>query len=165
VLANSDSDADQALKLKVRDSITAKAAGLFDVAGDEQDAIETARAHLPELQQAAEQRILSEGYNYPVEVEIVHMYFTTRTYDAGTLPAGMYDAVRVTIGEGKGHNWWCVVFPPICVATATDGAKKLDDVLNTKGQDIVEQPQKYEVRFKAVEIAEDVWHTVSGWFS
>jgi len=165
ILANSDSAADQALKLKVRDSVTAEAAGLFDAAQDRQDAIDVARAHLPELQQAAEQRIKAEGYDYPVKVEIVNMYFTTRVYDSGTLPAGMYDALRVIIGKGAGHNWWCVVFPPICVPAATKDAKTLDDVLSAKDAKIVTQPQKYEIRFKAVEVAESVWHTVSGWFS
>ena len=153
VLANSDSEADQALKLKVRDTIVETAAGLFDEIENETDALERAREQLTLLEGAAQQRVYDEGYDYTVRAELCEMYFTTRQYDTVTLPAGMYDALRVTIGEGKGHNWWCVVFPPMCVSTAVEHAE-LEDVLDEEQQDIVENSQKYEVRFKVVELFE-----------
>ena len=92
VLANSDSEGDQALKLRVRDTVTETAAGLFDTAGDAGEALEVAEDQLPALLAAAQQRVYDEGYDYPVNAELTRMYFTTRTYDTGTLPAGMYDA-------------------------------------------------------------------------
>lgn len=153
VLANSDSEADQALKLKVRDTIVETAAGLFDEIENETDALERAREQLTLLEGAAQQRVYDEGYDYTVRAELCEMYFTTRQYDTVTLPAGMYDALRVTIGEGAGHNWWCVVFPPMCVSTAVEHAE-LEDVLDEEQQDIVENSQKYEVRFKVVELFE-----------
>lgn len=163
VLANSDAEEDQALKLKVRDTIVETAANLFDTAADEAQALEQARECLPELEAAAQQRVYDEGYDYAVTVSIVHMYFTTRVYETVTLPAGMYDALRVTIGEGAGHNWWCVVFPPMCVSAATQAAE-LSDVLEPEQEEIVTQPKKYEVRFKIVEVIEDLGRRLDDWF-
>ena len=164
VLANSDSDADQALKLEVRDAVTKEAAGLFDGVATAADALQTAEAALPRLQSVAETAVRSAGYSYPVEVELCRMYFNTRTYDdAVTLPAGVYDALRVRIGEAAGHNWWCVVFPPLCVGAAAD-ASTLEDVLDGEQLAVVTGGKHYAVRFKVVEWWESLCHTVRGWF-
>lgn len=163
VLANSDSEEDQALKLKVRDTVIEKAAGLFDTAENAGDALALAEEKLPELEAAAQQRVYDEGYDYVVKAKLVHMYFTTRQYETVTLPAGMYDALRITIGEAEGKNWWCVVFPPMCVAAASEHAA-LSDVLDAQQEEIVTQPQKYEVRFKLVEIIESVGNQLREWF-
>lgn len=154
VLANSDSDADQALKLNVRDAVLAAADGLLDGVTDRAVAVELVSAALPRLQEAAAVCIKEHGYTYPVKVELTEMYFTTRTYDSGTLPAGRYRALRVTIGEGAGRNWWCVVYPPLCLSAAAEPAR-LDDVLGEQACEVVEQPQRYEVRFKVVEWLEE----------
>ena len=163
VLANSDSEEDQALKLLVRDAVTQAAAGLFDSADNVSDALEIARDRLPEIEAVAQQTVIDQGYDYEVDAYLTHMYFTTRVYDSGTLPAGMYDAVRITIGEGEGKNWWCVVFPPICVAAAGEH-KGLEDVLDQEQVEIVTQPEKYEVRFKLVELWEGMTHQFREWF-
>lgn len=163
VLANSDSEEDQALKLQVRDAVIHKAAGIFDGVRQETDAKQVAQAHLEELTRAAQQAVYDAGYDYPVAACLTRMYFDTREYDAGTLPAGMYDALRITIGEGQGKNWWCVAFPPLCVASATEHAAELSDVLTDTQQDIVQQPKKYEVRLKVVEWMEDIGHTLREW--
>ncbi len=147
ILANSDSTADQTVKLKVRDAVVAATAGW-----DPEDPVlarATAAEHLPRIQAVAEQAVAEAGYDYPVAVELTRMYFTTRQYGDVTLPAGMYDAVRVTLGEGKGQNWWCVVYPPLCVGAATEGTA----VLNDSGQAFV-SGDGYEVRFKVVEWVE-----------
>lgn len=163
VLANSDSEEDQALKLLVRDAVTEAAAGLFDSADNAADALEIARDRLPEIEAVAQQTVQEQGYQYKVHAYLTNMYFTTRVYDSGTLPAGMYDAVRITIGTGEGKNWWCVVFPPICVAAAGEH-KDLEDVLDQEQVEIVTQPEKYEVRFKLVELWEGLTHQLSQWF-
>lgn len=163
VLANSDTVEDQQLKLKVRDTVVETAAGLFDTAGNEGEALELAKAKLPEIEAAAQQRVYDEGYTYKVHAYIVHMYFTTRQYDTVTLPAGMYDALRITVGSGQGKNWWCVVFPPMCVSAASD-AEELGDVLDPDQEEIVTEPKKYEVRFKIVEIFEDIGNQFQKWF-
>ena len=113
ILANSDSAEDQALKLKVRDRILTESAGLLDNIKNKTDAQNAIKAAIPRLKTAAEDEIKKQGYHYPVNVEMTHMYFTTREYTTVTLPAGDYDSLRVTIGSAAGHNWWCVIFPPM----------------------------------------------------
>ena len=154
VLANSDSEEDQALKLQVRDRILLEAQGLIGKTGDKEAALRQLSAALPALQAAAEDEVFRQGYRYPVSLSITSMYFNTREYKTITLPAGNYDALRVTIGSGKGKNWWCIVFPPMCLAAAsgeTDAAAQLEAVLSPDELEIVENAGRYEVRFKLVE--------------
>lgn len=108
VVANSNSDEDQALKLKVRDAVL-KASEGYEVVTDEL---------LEKMEIAAEQCVTDEGYNYDVDVSLGEMWFDTREYEGFSLAAGMYDAVKVKIGSGEGKNWWCVVFPPLCAAVS-----------------------------------------------
>jgi stage II sporulation protein R len=154
ILANSDSDEDQALKLKVRDRLLSCSAGLLDGVEDRLEAERVTRDQLAFFQQEAQDEIYNQGYDYPVQVELTRMYFNTREYDTVTLPAGTYDALRVTIGAAEGHNWWCVMFPPMCLPAAEE-SRELGDVLNEEEMEIV-QGQGYEVRFKIVEIFENV---------
>lgn len=153
ILANSDSDEDQSLKLKVRDAVITAGAGILDGAADGESAQKQVREALPFLQQAAQQCVYDNGYTYEVQAQLTNMYFTTRTYDSGTFPAGYYDAVRFTIGEGQGKNWWCVMYPPLCVSAAMD-KDSLSDVLTDTQTDVVENGQRYQVRFKVVEWVE-----------
>ncbi len=164
VLANSDSEEDQALKLQVRDRILEESAGLFEHMEDKQETMEQAQEWLPDLQAAAEDEIKKQGYDYPVTVELTHLYFSTRQYDSVTMPAGDYDAVRVLIGTGEGQNWWCVMFPPLCLPVAQDH-KQLTDVLNASQMDIVQGGVKYEVKFKLVEWFEEIKAAVESWFA
>ena len=154
VLANSDSDEDQALKLRVRVAVLAAADGMLDGVDSTDAALQTMQTQLPRLRAAAQECVVQNGYDYPVSVEVCEMYFTTRTYDAGTLPAGRYNALRVTIGEGAGHNWWCVVYPPLCLSAAGRPAQ-LEDVLDEEACEAVEHAERYEVRFKVVEWLEE----------
>ena len=138
ILANSDSEEDQQLKLQVRDAVVAASAWLFDGTENESEALERARAQLPLLAKAARQVSAAAGAACVGASSLCNMYFTTRFYDgvnggeSVTLPAGMYDAVRIVIGEGAGRNWWCVVFPPFCVSAAqkSGDSATLDDVLD-----------------------------------
>ena len=118
VLANSDSQEDQALKLKVRDRVLEYSEGLFQNAQTREEAEALAAAHLQELCQAAQDEVYRQGYDYPVKAEITNMFFDTREYETVTLPAGCYDALRITIGEAEGHNWWCVLYPRFCFVDA-----------------------------------------------
>ncbi len=147
ILANSDSTEDQTLKLQVRDALTEAAAGWLDGAESSAEALTLAEEHLPRLQQVAEQTVAAAGADYPVAVELKELYFTTRQYDTVTLPAGLYDAVQVTLGAGKGQNWWCVVFPPFCAGAAAEPER----FLSPGQQEYVENGGRYEVRFKVVE--------------
>ena len=157
ILANSDSKQDQDLKIKVRDKILSESAQLFETASSKEQAEEQIRGKLGDIQAVAQKEVYQEGFQYPVKAELVNMYFTTRTYGNVTLPAGYYDAVRVTIGAANGHNWWCVLFPPLCIPAA-EGSTKLNDVLNSNQLGIVNgysQPD-YKIKFKVVEWYEDI---------
>lgn len=153
ILANSDSDADQTLKLKVRDAVIEAADGWLNTAQNEQDAQSMIRNKLPALQAVAQNTVYEEGYTYPVSAQLCDMYFNTRQYDTVTMPAGEYTAVRFTIGEGAGKNWWCVIYPPMCIRSAVKEIA-LADVLSDKQLSIVTGEQKFAVRFKIVEIFE-----------
>jgi stage II sporulation protein R len=154
ILANSDSAADQALKLKVRDQILAVSGDLFATTGDKAQAEETVKENLSRITQIAQQEVQQEGYTYQVTAHVVNMYFTTRTYGNVTLPAGYYDALRIEIGAAKGHNWWCVLFPPLCLPSA-QGKEKMDDVLSTGECGIVTNGgQSVVIKFKVVELYE-----------
>lgn len=155
VLANSDSEQDQALKLKVRDRILTESAGMLDNITNKSQAEASVKTKLPQLKIAAEDEVKKQGYDYPVNVELTNMYFTTREYDTVTLPAGQYDALRITIGEGKGHNWWCVIFPPMCLPAA-EKPEELNDVLNENQLQIVEGKGEFEVKFLTLEWYEQI---------
>ena len=120
VLANSDSQADQALKLTVRDRILEVAEPVLEDSSDREEARAALTAALPELEQAAEETIAAAGYDYSVTARLEETLFPTREYDGFALPAGEYLALRVVIGAGAGQNWWCVVFPPLCAAASAD---------------------------------------------
>lgn len=157
ILANSDSKADQQLKLNIRDKILEKSQELFVTASNKEQAEKNAREKLPEIIKTAQDEVNREGYKYKVNARLVNMYFTTRTYGKLTLPAGYYDAVRITIGEAKGHNWWCVLFPSLCIP-ACEGQQnhKLSDVLTPGEVNIVENSDKPDItiKFKTVEVFE-----------
>lgn len=156
VIANSDSEADQALKLKVRDAVLAEGREIFDGSVTADDAKAKILPQTQRLRNAALRVIENEGFEYDVKITVEKEYFNTRTYDNSvTLPAGYYTAVKVIIGEGKGHNWWCVMFPPMCLPAATKECE-LSDVLEKSETEIVEGGSKYKLKFKIVEIYEKI---------
>ncbi len=155
ILANSDSEQDQALKLQVRDAVLEAAAGWLDGAADTAEAFAIAQQKLSALERVAQQTVADAGYAYSVKAELTTMYFTTRQYDAVTLPAGMYEAVRFTIGHGEGKNWWCVVYPPLCAGAAVE-RQTLEDVLDSEQVGVVTGGERFRVRFKVVEWVEQI---------
>ena len=118
VVANSDSSADQAVKLHVRDAVLAAARQALQGAGDPQQAIAQA---LPQLEAAANAALAAQGSRDTASVSFRRELFPTREYDTFSLPSGVYRSLRVTIGAGGGHNWWCVIFPSLCVPATADG--------------------------------------------
>lgn len=155
VIANSDSAIDQNLKLKVRDELLERGSEIFDGSVNVENAVEKLSPKLPELEKIAEETVREYGFAYDVKVVIDVDYFPTKTYDYVTLPAGDYLALKVIIGSGKGHNWWCVMFPPMCLGAA-DAGEEIDDVLNEKEFKLVTKNPKYEPRFKILEIYESI---------
>ena len=145
VVANSDSAEDQALKLKVRDAVVEKLQDTMERFPTMEEARGYLQTHLPELQEFVNQVIRDLGFADTAEVSLDRESFDTREYDTFTLPAGFYEALRITIGEGQGKNWWCVVFPALCVGTTSQefadtavGAGFSDNLTQTLQDD---QPQ------------------------
>lgn len=153
IIANSDSEEDQAVKLLVRDKILEESSELFAGETELKAAEKKAEDNLNEFCKTAK-RVLSEnGFSYNVSAEIGDSYFETREYEDFTLPAGNYRSLIINLGAAKGKNWWCVIFPAVCIPAADAGLS--DSAHNTSAQ-IAEHPQKYVMRFKTVEIYEDL---------
>ncbi len=150
ILANSDSAEDQNLKLAVRDEVSKYCSSLFADVSEKSRAKKIISQHMNEIVEIARKEVYNKGYDYDVKGELVNMYFTNRTYENITLPAGFYDAVRITVGSGNGHNWWCVMFPPICVG-ACDKIGELSDVLDPDEVNMVSD-NKYCCKFKIYEV-------------
>ena len=158
VIANSDSTEDQQLKLKVRDAVLSAGKEVFDGSITSKDAQEKITPYIDYLENVALDTINNEGFDYSVKITVADEYFNTRTYDKSvTLPAGFYTAVKVIIGEGEGQNWWCVMFPPMCLPTATAECE-ISDVLNDDETEIVMNTEKYKFRFKLIEIFEEIFN-------
>ncbi len=155
VIANSDSAEDQALKLKVRDALLEQSGEIFQNEKAKDGAEKAACKNLGLLLKTAEKTIHENGMDYPVSVSVGKSRFPTRVYENITLPAGEYDALRVVIGEGKGKNWWCVMFPALCLPAA-EKEKELSDVLSPGGQALVQSKPKYEIRFWLIEKIEEL---------
>lgn len=153
ILANSDSEEDQALKLRVRDRVLERATELLEQTGDRREAADVLQSHLPELERIAAEEISDCGYEYDVTAEVANTMFPTKEYDGFTLPAGEYLALRIIIGEGNGHNWWCVVFPPLCTTAAADvPASALAAGFDEEEVALVtEENEGYVMKFKAME--------------
>lgn len=152
ILANSDSDDDQQLKLCVRDRILEETGDLFLSAVTYEEAVAITDSLLPEIISIAEDEIEKQGYSYDVKAQLGYTFFDTRHYDEYTLPAGNYLALNVTIGEGKGHNWWCVMFPSICLSSSV----ALDDKLDSDEIEVITDYSGYKVEFKLVEWYEKI---------
>ncbi len=140
VIANSDDPADQALKLAVKDEIVQFMKQEFINTSDAAEAKALAQKDLPRIKAIAEQKIQASGYNYPVEIYVGEYDFPTKSYGNMVFPSGKYQAVRVIIGEGQGKNWWCVLFPPLCLVSSSDQGMSLNS------------PQEAQVTFKCLEL-------------
>lgn len=155
VIANSDSEADQALKLKVRDSVLETARGYLEDAETKRQAQMAVLQNLDKIEEAAQATVFENGFDYSVKVEVGKSRFPTKTYEQFTLPAGVYDAVRVIIGSGNGKNWWCVMFPSLCLPAAKKD-NEVQDVFSKEALKVITANPKYEIRFWVVEKIEQV---------
>ena len=150
VVANSNSEADQAVKLQVRDAVLREAARWYGDAENLEQANFAVCTHLQSLTKAANEALRENGFPMNAKAQVTDMYFPTRWYDGIALPAGTYRTLRVTIGEGKGKNWWCVLYPPLCLPAC--GGQALSEVLTESQIEILESAEEYEFRFAALEL-------------
>lgn len=148
VIANSDKEEDQVLKLKVRDEVLRMETELWKTAENKTQAMCIVKEHIKEIEDIAQGIVTENGYSYPVNATLTNCYFPTREYENFTLPAGNYDALRITIGKANGKNWWCVLFPEICLGAAAD----FGGVLSEESENIVSNPADFKVEFKVVEV-------------
>jgi len=155
VIANSDSDSDQALKLKVKDKLVERLAPLLNKASSINEARSIITDNEDLIQKIAKETINKNGYNYPVSVSLENCYFPLKLYGEYSFPPGYYEALRVRIGEAKGKNWWCVMFPPLCfvddtysvVDSKTD--QKLKHLLTKEEYDsLIENKVPVKIKFK-----------------
>lgn len=133
ILANSDSGEDQALKYALRDYLSSDMQYVFEGCQSAEQAKNAAKEHLPELTRSAQQFIYDSGFDYPVTASVERVFFTTRRYGSLVVPAGEYDALRILIGEGEGQNWWCVMFPPLCLGAVEEYMTKDEELVLFKG--------------------------------
>lgn len=152
ILANSDSQEDQQLKLRVRDKILQESEEMFSSCSSVEEAINISRESIDKLKNISRQVIAYYNYDYDVRAYVTKEYFETREYDNFTLPAGIYDCLKIEIGQGKGHNWWCVMYPSVCISGCTDD---FDSTLTEDEKQLIES-DNYVIKFKVVEIYEKI---------
>ncbi len=161
VIANSDSEDDQALKYKVRDRILEKVSALTADATDITDARAIIRRNLDALAETAQNEISANGYTYNAEASLENVFFPTRDYGSFALPAGEYESLRIIIGEGVGKNWWCVLFPPLCISAAeaeVEISAKAAGLSDDEIALITSDKTSYKFKFKIIEIVEKLIH-------
>ena len=159
VIANSNTNEDQSLKLKVRDSLIEYMNNICSNCSTKEESISIAKSHQSNFQKIAEETIRENGFNYSVKIKIDNFYFPTKNYGDITLPAGLYDALRVEIGEVKGENWWCVMFPSLCFIDISSGIvddeakESLEDNLEEESYAIISDNHKpnIKIKFKLIE--------------
>ena len=158
ILANSNSEIDQEVKLKVRDALLETNASILSDSVTKENAKEHFESSKDILLKTAKKTLKENGFNYNVKITLQEEYFNTRSYGNLTFPAGQYTALKIVLGEGEGKNWWCVMFPPLCVPAA-DGLETNEttaDYLTKSGEKIVNGGEKYIVKFKFLEIYEEL---------
>ena len=154
VIANSDSDEDQALKLTVRDALLNYMNQICSDCSSKEEAISIAERHKEDFQKIAEKTISHNGFNYSVKINMNNCYFPTKNYGDISLPAGFYDALRVEIGQAKGQNWWCVMFPSLCFIDISSGIvddeakENLEENLEKESYTIISDNKKSNFKFK-----------------
>lgn len=155
--ANSDSEEDQRIKLELRDRLLERYGAELSDSGSLGEAERRVAELLPEIEEDCRLFLEERGVEYGARAELAETYFTTREYGEVTLPAGTYTALRVTLGSGEGRNWWCVMFPPLCLPAVTES----DNEENGDGADILsdfrtDRPQKVKVKFALYEMLKEL---------
>ena len=152
ILASSDSQKDQELKLAVRDRLLAEYGEPLKRGGSYAEAEALVQAMLPEIESSVNKWIAELGFDYGAKAALTVEWYETREYEGFTLPAGYYTSLRIIIGEGEGQNWWCVMYPPMCMEMACESAPADDGVIDyTKEEIALITSGKYNVKFKILE--------------
>lgn len=154
ILANSDSKEDQTLKYDLRDYMLTEFSEVFGSCESFDKSVYVANERRAEIEEKANEFVHSKGYDYNVKCEVAKTYFTTRKYENVTLPAGEYTAVRLLIGNAGGRNWWCVMFPPLCLPAA-------GEFFTEEESKRVEESRDYEIKFAVFEALQGLFGTAN----
>lgn len=168
VIANSDSDEDQKLKLKVRDNVISYLQPKLAKSNSIEESEKIIKSEYDNLKKISEDTIHTNGYDYGVTVGIVHSNFPTKQYSNVVLPAGEYKALKIIIGNGEGKNWWCVMFPPLCFVDDQKGIidkktdEKLKQILTEEEYKLITQKSKNDankvkIKFKSIELIQELF--------
>ena len=160
VIAHSNSPEDQALKLQVRDAVLEAAGDALNGAAGRAAAEEILAQRIPALEAAGTEVVSAAGFEYPVTVTLTDHWFPTKEYEDFSLPAGTYRSLRVIIGDGAGENWWCVVFPPLCLGSVTEQVETTAAMAGLSEDEIrlITGAEGYVIRFKLLEWWQSLFH-------
>lgn len=175
IIADSDETIDQEVKLQVRDAVLNYLTGKLDLTNSTEESVALLKQELPALQEIAVAVLVKNGHEGIATAEYGAYAFPTKQYENIELPAGTYNALRITLGEGKGQNWWCVVFPPLCFADSQNGTlsqeadQKLRESLPQEQYDLItttddEDTVPVHFKLKLVEVVEEAKNAVSDWW-
>lgn len=165
IIANSDSTSDQILKYKIRDKVIEYMTPFFSGITTKNEALEVLKAHTNDIINISYNIANSNGYFYPIHVSVGNYYFSTREYDTITLPEGYYDSLKIEIGDAKGQNWWCVMFPSLCLIDSGNqdfqykSSELLQENLSTEEYSIISNDAKtidLKIKFKLIELFENI---------
>ena len=152
ILANSDSSDDQELKIEIRNRLLNKYGSVLSDVKSIDDAKLTMEELLCDIEADAERWVSEYGYNYNVRASLSEEWYDTREYENFTLPKGYYTSLRIIIGEGEGQNWWCVMYPPLCLDMASEPAPHDDGIIDYSKEEIqLISGGKYQIKFKILE--------------
>lgn len=158
IVADSDDPQDQAVKLAVRDALVSEYGQTLSQAESLEQAQELAGRLLPQMLDTARQTVAAQGCTLPVTGEVGELSFPAVSYEGYTLPAGEYQAVRIQLGEGEGHNWFCVLYPAVCL----DSSVALEEGMSSQQKEMLTHPEDYEIRFALLDGLMVLWNWVTG---
>lgn len=158
IVADSDDPQDQAVKLAVRDALVSEYGQTLSQAESLGEAEELAGRLLPQMLDTARQTAAAQGCTLPITGEVGELSFPAVSYEGYTLPAGEYQAVRIQLGEGEGHNWFCVLYPAVCL----DSSVALEEGMSSQQKEMLTHPEDYEIRFALLDGLMALWNWVTG---
>lgn len=158
IVADSDDPQDQAVKLAVRDALVSEYGQTLSQAESLEQAQELASRLLPQMLDTARQTVAAQGCTLPITGEVGELSFPAVSYEGYTLPAGEYQAVRIQLGEGEGHNWFCVLYPAVCL----DSSVALEEGMSSQQKEMLTHPEDYEIRFALLDGLMALWDWVTG---
>ncbi len=157
ILANSDSEEDQCLKLKIRDRLLENYGNLLNHQNSAEAAASEIKTKLADIEKDVNRWIKDCGYSYSAKATLCEEWYETREYESFTLPKGIYKSLKIIIGDGGGKNWWCVMYPPLCTSIASEKAPKDDGIDYSSEEILLISNRKYAVKFKILEILSEAF--------